>query len=278
MIWVFRSLGFTMVALTFIHIPKVCAQSNSPNSTVLLSDIDKSLSSISDRIEQFLKNDMIYSSSETQSSENKSLKKHSIKVVSQSVPTKVQKKSPSDSYVRSPSTGLGFYILPFAGLQSSNYLKFNTVLGGELDIDEKIGFNTGVRIGYNFKNLFTDLQLSHFRNSFKENSGSFLVNGESTGAGIHISFGGRFDLNHYSSFYLGGGVGGVDHDVSLHLLGNYVSDTNFAFSSQLFTGFEFRPSEYVVLGARYRWSRLEGTGLFSAKQLHLLDFSLGHIF
>ena len=197
-----------MVALTFIHIPKVCAQSNSPNSTVLLSDIDKSLNSISDRIEQFLKNDMIYSSSDTQLSENKSLKKHSINVVSKAVPPIVQKKMPSDSHGRSPSTGLGFYILPFAGLQSSNHLTFNTVLGGELDIDEKVGFNSGVRIGYNFKNLFTDLQLSHFRNSFKENSGSFLVNGESTGAGIHISFGGRFDLNHYSSFYLGGGVGG----------------------------------------------------------------------
>ena len=172
---------------------------------------------------------------------------------------------------------LGFYILPFAGLTSSHNLTWQSFAGG-IEINEGIGTSSGLSIGYEKRNFFSDIQIFYIQNRMKNISLPLSFSGESEGVGIYFSGGGKIHLNQFISCSIGAGIGGVSQDISFLLSGISVKEEDFVMSYQLFSGVEFRPVDYIGIGLRYRWLNIEEMSLFSGHYLHLLELRLGFFF
>ena len=175
---------------------------------------------------------------------------------------------------------IGFYILPFVGLQGSEDLEWKS-FGGDFEIEEKNGISSGVRVGHEWKYAFTDFQLSGFNNSFEEIDIGFPgieFSGESSGFGGLISGGLRYDFTRFLSASLGGGFGFVQQELSMSIMGIPVDDEDLLFTYHFFTGLEFRPFEHFLIGLRYRWSRVGEMEYFSSRQIHFAELSAGYVF
>jgi opacity protein-like surface antigen len=175
---------------------------------------------------------------------------------------------------------IGFYILPFVGLQSSQDLEWKS-FGGDFEIEEKNGISWGLRVGHEWEYAFTDFQLSGFTNSFDEMDIGFPgveFSGESSGFGGMISGGLRYDFTRFLSASLGGGFGFVQQELSMSIMGIPVEDEDLLFTYHLFTGLELRPFEHFLIGLRYRWSRVGEMEYFSSRQIHFAELSAGYVF
>ena len=175
---------------------------------------------------------------------------------------------------------LGFYVLPFIGFHNSQGLEWKSV-GGDFEIEENDGVSWGIRVGHEWKYAFTDIQFSGFKNTLENvdvGLTSLDFSGDSSGFGGYFSGGGRFNFNEFFSGNLGGGVGFIQHDISLSIMGLPVEDEDFLFSYHFFSGLEFRPVEYFLLGFRYRWSKIGKMKLFSSKQIQAVELTMGHLF
>ena len=175
---------------------------------------------------------------------------------------------------------IGFYILPFVGLQGSEDLEWKS-FGGDFEIEEENGISWGVRVGHEWKYAFTDFQLSGFNNSFEEMDIGFPgveFSGESSGFGGMISGGLRYDFTRFLSASLGGGFGFVQQELSISIMGIPVDDEDLLFTYHLFTGLELRPFEHFLIGLRYRWSRVGEMEYFSSRQMHMAELSMGYVF
>jgi hypothetical protein len=191
-----------------------------------------------------------------------------------------QRESPSVQFSTNKSKNgfQGFYLMPFMGLQKTNNLTWK--FPGGIEVKERSGVVTGFSFGGQWRNFFSDIQLSYIENKFKsiETPIPLSFTGESTGVGVHLAGGGRFFLNNFVSFSLGAGVGGVNQNISFFLEDLPVEEKDFLFSYQLFTGLEFRPAHSTSLGFRYRWLNIEEMESFSSRDLHLLEMYLGYLF
>ena len=175
---------------------------------------------------------------------------------------------------------VGFYVLPFIGFQSSQELEWKSV-GGNFEIEEKNGVSWGVRVGHDWKYAFTDIQFSGFKNTLEDvdvGLSSLDFTGDSSGFGGYLSGGVRYDFNRFLSGCIGGGGGFIQHNISMSLMGIPVNDEEFLFSYHFFTGFELRPVEHFLMSLRYRWSKIGTMNLFSSKQIHAAELSLGYVF
>ena len=178
----------------------------------------------------------------------------------------------------------GFYILPFLGLLTSENLSWESPFFGEFEIEEGVGTSTGLSIGYEGRNFFSDFQVSYIQNRMKSIKLPFPVpfplsfSGKSKALGFHVTGGGRFHLNQYISASIGAGIGGVNQDISFLLGGLPQEEKSFLFSYQLFSGLELHPSKYTKVGFRYRWLNIEEMESFSSRDLHLLEMYLGYLF
>ena len=194
---------------------------------------------------------------------------------------KSQRESPSVQFPTNKSKNdfQGFYLMPFVGLQNTNDLTWRS-LGGDVEIKENSGVVVGLSTGWQWRNFFSDFQLTYTENKMKsiEIPVPLSFTGESTGVGVHLAGGGRFFLNDFISFSLGAGVGGVNQNISFVLAGIPVEEKDFLFSYQLFTGVEIRPADSTCLGLRYRWLNIEEMESFSSRDLHLLEMYLGYLF
>jgi opacity protein-like surface antigen len=199
----------------------------------------------------------------------------SAQVQIEKVPARVDSQTVDETSLE--PTGIGFYILPFIGIQTTNDLEWSSV-GGVFDIEESEGMSAGLRLGYNWRNFFADFQLSYFQNDMKSINIPLDFSGETEGMGVHISVGGHFHFNEYIAGVLGAGIGGLDQDISFQLAGLVVEESDFLFSYQIFAGFELRPIDYLVIGLRYRWMGLEEMEMFSARNHHLAEVAVGYVF
>lgn len=171
----------------------------------------------------------------------------------------------------------GFYILPFLGMQSSSSLDWYTFFGS-VEVDLKNGLSTGLRLGYNWYNLFTELEISYLRNDIKGINLPLDVSGGVDGFGYYLSSGGRINFNDFVSGFVGIGVGGVKQQLELSLYGISIEQKDFLFSYQIFSGLEFRPLDSISIGLRYRWLHIDKADLFSERDLHLLELCFGYLF
>ncbi len=172
----------------------------------------------------------------------------------------------------------GFYVLPFVGMQSSTNLDWHYATGAPLEIDFKNGLSTGLLLGYNWYDIFAEFLISYQRNDLKGTNPSFNIIGEIEGLGFHLSSGGRINFNESFSGIAGIGVGGIRQKLDLSWSGYPIGDTDFLFSSNVFLGIEFMPTEHLVLGLRYRWVLIDEMDLFSKRYLNSLELSGGYLF
>ena len=171
----------------------------------------------------------------------------------------------------------GFYILPFVGIQSSTDVEYRA-LGGPVEIGLKNGLSTGLRLGYNWYDLFAEFQFSYQRNDLKSINPSFNIVGGIEGLGFHLSSGGRINFNESFSGIAGIGVGGIRQELNLSWSGYPIGDTDFLFSSNVLLGLEFRPIDHLVLGLRYRWILIDNMDLFSKRYLSSFELTAGYFF
>ena len=171
----------------------------------------------------------------------------------------------------------GFYILPFVGIQSSTDVEYRA-LGGPVEIGLKNGLSTGLRLGYNWYDLFAEFQFSYQRNDLKSINPSFNIVGGIEGLGFHLSSGGRINFNESFSGIAGIGVGGIRQELNLSWSGYPIGDTDFLFSSNVLLGLEFRPIDHLVLGLRYRWILIDNMDLFSKRYLSSFELTAGYLF
>ena len=217
-------------------------------------------------------------------SETISLPANSLKQVSASKVLKLNRKKQNIStkrvYLSPTSEGnilKGFYILPFLGMQTSTSLDWNTFLGS-VELDLKNGLSTGLRFGYNWYNLFTELEFSYLRNDIKGINLPVVVRGKIDGFGYYFSSGGRINFNDYISGFAGIGVGGVNQQLDLSLDVIPIEQNDFLFGYQIFSGLEFRPLDSTSIGLRYRWLHIDEMDIFSSRDLHLIELWLGYLF
>ena len=188
-------------------------------------------------------------------------------------------KTSEDEDIENPDR-IGFYILPFVGLQRSQDLQWKS-FGGDFEIEEKNGVSWGGRVGHEWKYAFTDFQLSGFNNSFEEMDIGFPgveFSGESSGFTGMVSGGLRYDFTRFFSASLGGGFGFVDQELNMSIMGLPVEDEGFMSTYHFFTGLELRPFEHLLIGFRYRWSRVGQMEYFSSRQIHFAELSAGYVF
>lgn len=174
---------------------------------------------------------------------------------------------------------VGFYILPFIGLQGPGNFEFKSGFG-PLEIDQQMGFATGWRLGVESSHFFIDGEFSYIRNKFT-NLDNFPLSftGEVENFGFLINTGGKVRLSSRAEMYLGAGFGAMNQEVGFDL-GSLLKDEEEStlFSYQLFTGFNFDLADHFRLGLRYRWMKVGEMKLFSARDLHLAELSLGYVF
>ena len=171
----------------------------------------------------------------------------------------------------------GLYILPFVGIQSSTDVEWNA-LGGPVEIDLKNGLSSGLRVGYNWYDLFAEFQFSYQRNELKGTNPSFNIIGEIEGVGFHLSSGGRINFNESFSGIAGIGVGGIRQELNLSWSGYPIGDTDFLFSSNVLLGVEYCPIDHFMLGLRYRWVLIDDMNPFSKRYLNSIELTAGYLF
>lgn len=171
--------------------------------------------------------------------------------------------------------GLGFYILPFVGVQSSDNFEW-TSFGGVFEIETKSGLTSGIQIGYDWEYVFMDLQFSYYKNDIKSIDLPLDIIGEANGLAFHISSGTRFKFSESFAGILGFGVGGVNQEISFTMATIPQSEKDFLLSSHLFAGLEFRPLENLVLGLRYRWLSVAEMEVFESRDFHLWELTAGY--
>ena len=171
----------------------------------------------------------------------------------------------------------GFYLLPFVGMQSSTNLEWGT-FGGQVEIDLKNGLSTGLRIGYNWYDLFSEFQLSYLRNDIKGINQALKISGEIDGLGFYLTSGGRINFNESLSGVLGIGAGGFHQQLHLSLAGTPLEQKEFLFSSNIFLGVEYSPIDRFIIGLRYRMMLIDEMNSFSKRYLNSVELTAGYLF
>lgn len=182
-----------------------------------------------------------------------------------------------DEKLNRKSNRSGLYFLPFVGLISSENLIWQSI-AAEFEIEEGIGTSSGLSIGYERKNFFSDIQISYIQNRMKTIDIPLSFSGDSKSWGFHVNGGGRIHLNQYISFSIGAGIGVIDRDLSFLLDVIPVEEEKSVLSYQIFTGLQFRPVESTSISLRYRWLHFDEMNLFSDQDLHSLELGLGYLF
>jgi len=187
----------------------------------------------------------------------------------------------------------GVYVLPFIALQGASPFDASIPeLGNSpVSIKQKVGFSSGWRIGKRWKNFFIDADVSYFRNKLKKPSvntlGNLSFSGTAQGYGGMLNFGGNINPGPSVSILLGAGVGAFNQEIQASIptpvtgfenlaLNFNEADTLFAY--QVFTGFNFYPTERSLVSMKYRWLNIAEMEMFSARSLHMLELAFGYVF
>lgn len=257
-----------------------------PGSTTKSNDQENSLLELRRRLDRIETGIISFKASFQNSTklETSFLPTNSLKKVSASKLLKLNRKKKNTSGRKiylSPSTKenklQGFYILPFVGMQSSTDIGWST-FGGSVEINLKNGLSNGLRLGYNWYDLFAEFQFSYQRNDLKGTNPSFNIIGDIEGIGFYLTSGGRINFNEFFSGILGIGVGGIKQEFNLSWFGYPIGDTDFLFSSHVLFGIEFRPIDHLILGLSYRWILIDEMDQFSKRYLNSIELSAGYHF
>jgi opacity protein-like surface antigen len=143
-----------------------------------------------------------------------------------------------------------------------------------------MGFATGWRLGVESPHLFIDGEFSYIRNKFNSlSNGLVSFTGEVEKFGFLINAGAKARIFSKASMFIGAGFGAMNQEIGFDLNSMIIGEEESTlFSYQLFSGIDFIMTEHLRLGLRYRWIRIGEMELFTSRDLHLAELSLGYVF
>jgi opacity protein-like surface antigen len=106
----------------------------------------------------------------------------------------------------------------------------------------------------------------------------FNIDGEAEGFGLLINGGGKIQVSSKMNIIIGAGFGAINQEIGFDVYSMINEEESTLFSYQLFTGVNFDVSNNLRVGLRYRWMRVGEMELFTARDLHLAELSLGYVF
>lgn len=183
---------------------------------------------------------------------------------------------------RSSKSFSGVYFIPFLGASIPGELSWKTPLGKKHKIDQDLGFSLGADVGYQWKYLYSSIGATFNRSSLNAiEIGGPKISYEGTEYLLNMDFnlGARFNLNRFTTFNLGVGLGGcfqqfsstfakaLDHE-DYDLLGTY----NFH------TSLGFKPGDHWFFALGYKLLHTTELEFYTARNLHILQISGTYIF
>ncbi len=188
----------------------------------------------------------------------------------------------------------GIYFIPFLGISvNSDFNGALPLVSGSVNhkFEPDNGSSVGLRLGYAWKYFFLEERLSYLASDIKKSSPpdfSFLINRDLSGKINSLSFqqslGFRIPITKNISVSLGGGVGLSKQEITINIspaLPIPLPENKFdewLLTYDAILGLEYQPFDHLLTGINYRWMRVEEMDHFEARDLHLLELSLGVLF
>lgn len=186
------------------------------------------------------------------------------------------------------SNETGFYFLPFCGFVLGDDIqgKDSSLPWHLINADVEVGSNLGLRFGYTWKYFYLEERISHHRATIEKHIPPVIspisVHGEMKSLNFQQSLGFRIPISENTRINLGAGVGLTKQKLAFHFnpplpgLGNVPDEWLLTYDAIL--GLEYQPFDHLLTGINYRWMRVEEMDHFEARDLHLLELSLGVLF
>ena len=189
----------------------------------------------------------------------------------------------------------GIYFIPFVGISVNSDFNGAIPTTGLGPVDHKFepnnGSSVGLRLGYTWKYFFLEERLSYLVSDIKERHSpdfSFSIERDLFGKINTLSFqqslGFRIPITKDIRVSLGGGVGLSKQEITINISPTLpIPLPENKFDEWLLTydailGLEYQPFDHLLTGINYRWMRVEEMDHFEARDLHLLELSLGVLF
>jgi len=176
----------------------------------------------------------------------------------------------------------GVYFIPFLGLSIPGELSWKTPLGQEYEIDQNSGFSFGADVGYQWKYIYSSFGALFNRSSLNAiQTGGPKITYEGTENLLNMDFnlGARFQINHFTTFNLGIGLGGCFQQFSStfakvleHQDYDYLGTYNFH------TSLGFQPGDHWYMGLGYKLLRSSEMEFYTARNLHIFQFFGTYLF
>jgi len=193
----------------------------------------------------------------------------------------------------------GFYFIPFGGFVFGDDIqgKDSSYPWDLINADVEVGSNLGLRFGYTWKYFYLEERISHYRATIEKyippDISPTSVHGEIKSLNFQQSLGFRVPISENIRINLGGGVGLTKQKLAF----NFTAQTNvtegpttpstngfgnvpdeWLLTYDAILGLEYQPFDHLLTGINYRWMRVEEMDHFEARDLHLLELSLGVLF
>lgn len=184
---------------------------------------------------------------------------------------------------------IGYYFLPFLGLQSSGELEWSPTVPSvsgtvqfNVPIKQKIGIASGWRMGKQWNYFFIDGEFTYFRNDFADSmnvmGASLPIEGDTEGYSVFVNAGLRFNILAKVDWLFGAGTGYLSQEFDFTSSGLTEESESSSWTYQIFSGLNFYASEHLLFGVRYRLVGIKEMNDFSSQDLHLAELSMGYIF
>jgi len=189
----------------------------------------------------------------------------------------------------------GIYFIPFVGISVNSDFNGAIPTTGLGPVNHKFepdnGSSVGLRLGYTWKYFFLEERLSYLVSDIKERHSpdfSFSIERDLSGKINTLSFqqslGCRIPITKDIRVSLSGGVGLSKQEITINISPTLpIPLPENKFDEWLLTydailGLEYQPFDHLLTGINYRWMRVEEMDHFEARDLHLLELSLGVLF
>lgn len=176
----------------------------------------------------------------------------------------------------------GVYFIPFLGLSIPGELSWKTPLGQEYEIDQNSGFSFGADVGYQWKYIYSSFGALFNRsnlNAIQTGGPKITYEGTENLLNMDFNLGARFQINHFTTFNLGIGLGGCFQQFSstfAKVLEH--QDYDFLGTYNFHTSLGFQPGDHWYLGLGYKLLRSNEMEFYTARNLHIFQFFGTYLF
>ena len=180
----------------------------------------------------------------------------------------------------------GMYFILFGGSFVHSDIEGSIASLALENVALEIGSAWGIRAGYAWKYFYLEERFSYCEAQIKRQTpnstfSSITINGQTNSLNFHQSLGFRIPVSKNLRLNLGGGIGLAKQQIEIAFSPSSVNSQDFdewLLTYDAILGLEYQPFDHLLTGINYRWMRVEEMDHFEARDLHLLELSLGVLF